>query len=194
MALVGERSSGYRTYETYENAKNDNAEVEQSFNWELRWDTKPTGVYIPPDITLAIRLQSVTPPQLQATPLQEIEVNGWKTQQFGLNDSYSGGTFSGEYQDYIDQSIEYCFREMVYESDRPEDHTQRPKAELIWSGRLFQLDSQDRPIKVYNMRDCLLSEYNKTEQYDHTKTAGGKITIGWTFGLCTVQQLNIPRI
>lgn len=193
MALMGVRSSGYRTYETYENAKNNNREIELSFNWELRFTKKPTGVYFPPDLILNIRLQSVEPPKLPSPTVTPVEVNGWKVLTYGKAD-YSGLEFSGEYQDFIDQSIEYCFREITYETDRPLDHTQKPKEELLWDADLFQLDTQDRPLKVYKMRDCLLSNFSKTDQMDHDKTPGGKVSLGWTAGITTVEQLNIPRV
>lgn len=191
MALMGSRSSGYRNWLNYNNVKGDNKEVETSFNWELVFTKKPTGIYLPPDMIMNTRLLQVTPPALAAGGLSPVAVGGgYQVYQPMLND-YNNGIFDATYQDFIDQSIEYAFRELVYEYDRPIDRTSKPKAECLWDAELYQLDSQDRPVKKYVMKDCLLETFNKTDTMDYSKTPGGQVTISWHAYIWWIEQMNV---
>jgi len=191
MALMGTRTSGYRTYTQYDLAKNDNKEFETSFNWDIEFIKKPTGVYLPPDLLIKLRLLNVQPPQFSLSPPLEAQVGGgYSVYQPGQND-YSHGQFTATCQDFIDQSIEYAFRELAYEYDRPKDRTSKPKAELLWDADIFQLDSQDRPVKVYRCRDCLLSGFDKADQMDTSKTPGGIVTLSWQCQMFWIEQLNV---
>lgn len=189
LTPAGLRPSGYRGYINYDEIKSNNKEVTTSFHWELRFTKKPLGVYFPPDRIMAIRLKEVTPPPLTFGGLNEVELHGWKLKQPGLND-YSGD-FSGVYQDFVDQSIEYAFRELVYETDRPLDHTARPKADLLWDAELFQLNTQDYPVKKWVILDALLSGFEPTNTMDGTRTVGGTTNITWTAQMVYQVQMNI---
>jgi len=192
MAVLGNRTTGFRDYRTYELAKQNNAEVETSFNWDLRFITKPTGVYLPPDVTLLVRSKSCTPPSagVTNTPVEAEVGGGYKVRQPGMNE-YTDGTFTLDVQDFIDQSVEYAFRNLLYEYDRPLDRTSKPKAECLWDADLYQLDSQDRPVKVYHMLDCLLTVMDKTDTMNSAKAQGGAITLTWTAQLYYIEQLNL---
>lgn len=188
LLVPGLRASGYRGYINYDEVKNNNREVITSFHWELRFTRKPIGLYFPPDRTLAIRLKSCTPPTLSQAALNEVDLHGWKLKQAGLND-YSGEC-SGVYQDFQDQSVEYAFREVVYESDRPLDHTARPKQDMLWDGELFQLNTQDYPIKKWILLDGLLSQFDAPSTMDGSKQTGGEVTVAWSYQMNYLIQMN----
>lgn len=191
MALMGTRSSGYRTYMTYENAKNDNKEVETSFNWDINFIKKPTGVYLPPDLVIKLRILSVEPPTFSMGGVQPVQIGGGWVSLMPAQNDYTSGSFGLQVQDFIDQSVEYAFRELAYEYDRPKDRTAKPKSELLWDVDIFQLDSQDRPIKKYILRDALLSGFTKADAMDTSKTPGGMVQLQWAAGIWWIEQMNL---
>lgn len=193
MAERAIRTSGYRTYVDYDKVKQDNRERATSFHWQLDFTRMPSGVYIPPTTILQIRFAEMEEvPTVNYGDLLTTELHGWKFYQNGLND-YSG-TFGAKGVDFIDQSLEYAFREMVYEADRPLDHTAKPKDELLWDAVLTQCNNQDVPIKKWVMRDCLLNKFDAPHTFNGQKDVQGDISVGWQSSLVTEVQLNVSGL
>lgn len=193
MAERGVRTSGYRGYVDYEKVKQDNRERATSFHWELTFTRKPSGVYLPPDTIMKIRFDEMTElPKINQGALLETELHGWKYFQYGQND-YSGG-FGMKGIDFIDQSLEYAFREITYESDRPLDHTAKPKDELLWDAELIEFNNQDFPIHKWSMRDCLMETFDPQRQLNHGKDLNGEVTVTWKASMITEAQLNIAGL
>lgn len=193
MAQEGLRTSGYRDYVNYNLAKQDNRERGTSFHWELIFTSKPTGIYLPPDTVMKLRIQKVDKvPKVEIGALLETEIHGWKFFQYGQND-YSG-EFGVSGIDFIDESVEYAFRELCYETDRPLDHTAKPKAELLWDAELIEFNNQDIPIHKWIMKDCLVSEYSAEKTFDNKKELNGEFSVSWKASLITEAQLNTSSL
>lgn len=188
MALSLARTTGYRGYIEYDQIKQNNREMTTSFHWELEFVRKPIGVYLPPDRIMKLRIKGVTPPPDATPTIEEAQLHGITLKQHGLVNR--AGEFTFNVQDFIDQSVEYAFRELNYESDRPLDHTAKPKSEMLFDCRLTQLNNQEVPIKRWEILDGLLSGTDHTNTMDSSKSLLGDNSYTISYQMAYVVQMN----
>lgn len=180
--------SGYRRHLTRESIAGDNQDTVSNFHWELVVDQWPLAVYYPGDRVFNTRLIDVTPPSDISPQINEDRIHNHAVKQFGNIDR--SGSLSGNFQDFVDQSILAIFIDWQRKIEDEETKVGLPKSQLVMNATLLQLDRQMRAIKEWRMRTGLLSNFNTGESFGGDNTSGGKISFSIDFEHIVCNPLN----
>lgn len=175
-------------YITRKDIREDNNDFKTSFHWELVVTKWPLAVYYPGDRMFKTRLVSVTPPAAPEIPINTENIHGFDILSYGQPSS--SGILSGQFQDFVDQSIENLFLDWREKISDYEDKLGLPKTELVMDAELMQLDRELNPIKRWKMQTGLLSSFGGNETFNNEQTNLGKIDFSINFEHVIPELLN----
>lgn len=183
--------SGYMQQVTRANANNNNAEILNQFNWDIKVINWAKGVYYPGYDIFRGRLYSVGSLPSYSHSISEITElpGGFKNVQPGDVD-HNGCSVSLEFQDFADSSIGYMFKDYMDKIDNPSNKTSLPKEYLVVDFDIYQLNALRQPVKMWKLRTGILADFNSSENFANRKEANGKVSATFNFEWWDTQYLN----
>jgi len=168
----------------------DNGDIVSNYHWELIIDRWPEAIYYPGDKVFKTRLTNVTPPLTTLDhQIHDINIMGFHIKQPGDID-YSG-SIQGDFQDYVDQSVQAIFLDWAMKCQDPESRLGLRKRLLIMDCTLFQFDRANNPIKQWQCFAGMYKQHSSGEAFAGENTPGGKIGFSVDFEHVVPKLLNV---
>jgi hypothetical protein len=128
----------------------NNADMLNQYNWDLKLITKPAGVYYPGDQIFYSRLKQVSGLPSMTHSVTEVDgPAGFKILQPG-DVEHSDASIQLSFLDYEDSSIYYLFTDWMNKIQDPATKIGLPKAYVICDIELTQLNTQLKPVLKWN--------------------------------------------
>lgn len=164
-------------------------EVLTSFEWELKFVTKPAAVYYPGDDIIAVRLKDVNLSAPSQNELMNIAMRGGHTlKQAGLTSNT--GTCELVFQDFEDQAVTAFIEDWITKMNSRDTRRGAHKRDLYADITLTRLNSFRKSVKEWVMEGCLPDSGNYGDQFSSEKSPLGNVTLSLAVEWFTTKLLN----
>lgn len=167
----------YKANINYNNANNDNAEIANSWNWDITNIEFPAGIYSPGSSIFQGRLVSVGGLPEYNHDVQKVDMaGGFQNIQVG-NVSHGAIDLTLKFQDFVDGTIGFFLKEWADGHCDPQTKLALPKSLLVMSFNLVKLTSSLNRVGQYEIKNCLLSSGGLGDEFNEKKNSNGKIDL-----------------